>query len=92
MACGILVSGPGIEPVPLTVKAQSPNHWATREFNYISHIFFFFLINFFIYFGLRWILVAARGLSFTCDEWGLLFVVVCGLLTVVASLVAEHGL
>ena len=27
-----------------------------------------------------------------CGEWGLLFVVVCGLLIVVASLVAEHGL
>ena len=25
-------------------------------------------------------------------EWGLLFLVVCGLLIVVASLVAEHGL
>ena len=28
----------------------------------------------------------------SCGERGLLFVVVCGLLTVVASLVAEHGL
>ena len=32
MACGILVPQSGIEPEPLAVKAQSPNHWATREF------------------------------------------------------------
>ena len=29
---------------------------------------------------------------FSCDEQGLLFVLVCGLLIVVASLVAEHRL
>ena len=28
----------------------------------------------------------------SCGEWGLLFVAVCGLLIVVASLVAEHRL
>ena len=28
----------------------------------------------------------------SCGQWGLLFVVVCGLLIAVASLVAEHGL
>ena len=32
-----------------------------------------------------------RALS-SCSKRGLLFVVVCGLLLVVASLVAEHGL
>ena len=32
LACGILVPGPGIEPAPSAVKAQSPNHWTTREF------------------------------------------------------------
>lgn len=32
LACGILVPGPGIEPVPSAVKPQSPNHWAAREF------------------------------------------------------------
>ena len=31
-ACWILVLRPGIEPTPLAVKAQSPNHWTTREF------------------------------------------------------------
>ena len=31
-ACGILVSWPRIEPrCPIAVKAQSPNHWTTRE-------------------------------------------------------------
>ena len=33
----------------------------------------------------------ARAFS-SCGEWGLLFVVVCGLLIAVASLVVEHGL
>ena len=32
VACGILVPWPGVEPRPSTVKAQSPNHWADREF------------------------------------------------------------
>ena len=27
-----LISGPGIEPLPLAVKVQSPNHWAAMEF------------------------------------------------------------
>ena len=54
-----------------------------------AHIF----LNKFIY-----LLLAALGLRCcaqafsSCGEWGLLFVAVCGLLTVVASLVAEHGL
>ena len=33
----------------------------------------------------------ARAFS-SCSEWGLLFIAVHGLLIVVASLVAEHGL
>ena len=37
MACGILVSGPGIESGTLAVRAQSLNHWTTREF---PHRFF----------------------------------------------------
>ena len=31
-ARGILAPKPGIEPVPLAVGVQSPNHWTTREF------------------------------------------------------------
>ena len=52
---------------------------------------FFFLINLFIY-----LFLAALGLCCctqafsSCSEWGLLFVAVCRLLIVVASLVAEH--
>ena len=40
---------------------------------------------------LCWVFVASLAFS-GCGEQGLLFVVVCRLLTVVASLVAEHGL
>ena len=39
-----------------------------------------------------WVFVAARGLLPSCGEWGLLFVVVHGLLIAAASLVAEYGL
>ena len=31
-ACGILVPQSGIEPRHLAMRAQSPDHWATREF------------------------------------------------------------
>ena len=31
-ACGILVPQPGIKPRSSAVRAQSPNHWTTREF------------------------------------------------------------
>ena len=57
---------------------------------------FFFLINLFyylfIYFWLRWVFVAVHGLSPVAVSWGLLFVVVRGLLVAVVSLVAEHWL
>ena len=46
------------------------------------HSGYLFKNSLFIYFWLFWVLTAARGLS---------RVVVCGLLTVVASLVPEHG-
>ena len=45
----------------------------------------------FIYFWLRWVFVAARGLSLVAER-GLLFIAVRGLLIAVASLFAEHGL
>ena len=54
--------------------------------------FVFSLINLFIYFCLRWVFVAVRGLSSSCGERGLLFVVVRGLLIAVASLVVDHRL
>ena len=31
MACGILVAGPGIKPMPPTMEAQSLHHWTSRE-------------------------------------------------------------
>ena len=63
-------------------------HCATRE-----ALFQFLKINLFIYLflavlGLRCCVRAFSG----CGERELLFVVVCGLLIVVASLVAEQGL
>ena len=42
-------------------------------------------------FWLCWVFIAARAFS-SCGEQGLLFVVVCGLLIAVASLVVEHEL
>ena len=54
----------------------------------------FFLYKFILFlfiFWLRWVFVAAWAFS-SCGEQGLLFVAVRGLLIVVASLVAEHGL
>ena len=54
---------------------------------------FFFKVTF-----LKNLFLAALGLRCcawafsSCGEWGLLFVVVRGLLIAVASLVAEHGL
>ena len=58
---------------------------ATQKFTSFDRLFFSFF-------------VAALGLGCcmrafsSCGEWGLLFVVVCGLLTAVASLVVEHRL
>ena len=48
--------------------------------------YFFFFIPFF-FFWLCWVFVAVRRLFSSCDERGLLFVAVRGLLIVVASLV-----
>ena len=45
-----------------------------------------------IYLWLGWVLVSAHRLSLVVESRGLLFVAVYGLLTVVASLVAEHRL
>ena len=54
-------------------------------------ILFFFLFYIFIYFWLRWVFVAVRGLSLVAASGGY-SVAVRGLLIAVASLVAEHGL
>ena len=54
--------------------------------------FFFFLINLFILFLAALGLRCCTWVFSSCSEWRLLFVSVHGLLTVVASLVEEHGL
>ena len=71
-------------------------HTCTNVYTVYIHIYLyrvFLKINKFIY-----LFMAALGLRCcvwafsSCSEWGLLFVVVCGLLIAVASLVAEHRL
>lgn len=40
--CGILISGPGIEPGPLAVKAQTAKHWTpgnSRNLLFLIHDF-----------------------------------------------------
>ena len=49
-------------------------------------------IYLFIYFWLRWVFIAAGGLSLVVASGGYSFIAVRRLLTAVASLVAEHGL
>ena len=44
-ACGILVSLPGIEPMPTSVEAVSLNHWVAREVPLYGLFFFFFKLN-----------------------------------------------
>ena len=55
---------------------------------FLFFVFFKFIYLFLVVFGLC---CCARAFS-SCGERGLLFVAVHGLLTAVASLVAEHGL
>ena len=53
----------------------------------------FFNINLFIYLILAALSLRCCTRAFSsCGEWGLLFIVVRGLLIEVASLVVEHGL
>ena len=50
------------------------------------------VLLFFFFFWLHWVFVPVRVLSLVLESRGLLFFAVHGLLIVVASLVAEHGL
>ena len=55
-------------------------------------MYFFFFNNFiYLFFAALGLRCCAWAFS-SCSERGLLFVVACGLLIAVASLVAEHGL
>ena len=56
-----------------------------------SSFFFNKFIYFILFFWLRWVFVAARGLFSGCGEQGLLFVVVCRLLIVMAPLAGSTG-
>ena len=59
-----------------------------------TFIFLFFkiyLFNLFLFMAALGLRCCARGFS-SCSERELLFIVVCGLCTVVASLIADHGL
>ena len=62
----------------LTLPTRKWSHLLFK--NYPGLFIYFFLF----YFWLRWVFVAAWSFS-SCSEWGLLFVAVHGLLTVVAS-------
>ena len=53
------------------------------------YISFSFFLNLFL--GVLGLCGCARAFS-SCGEWGLFFLAVDGLLTVVASLVVEHGI
>ena len=66
-ACGILVPQPGIEPRPLAVEAQSPNHWTAGEVPLVSLLICLFfstskLLSFSSFsfknpnFGLKWMI------------------------------------
>ena len=54
MACGILVSWPGIEPAPPAVEVWSLNHWTSREVQ-INYYFFKFnsFLSFFFFFSIK---------------------------------------
>ena len=58
----------------------------------VSSFFFLICLFYLFYFWLRWVFVAARRLSLVAASGGYSSLAVHGLLIVVASLVAEHGL
>ena len=57
MACGILVPRPGIEPASPALEGRFFYHWTTREVPV-------FVSNIYLFFWLRQVLVAARGIFF----------------------------
>ena len=82
--------------VHLPLVVEGLGHQALRSVLYFTcGSFFFFFFNFYLF---TYLFLAVLGLRCclwafpSCGEWGLLFVAAHGLLTVVASLVAEHRL
>ena len=67
-----------MEPRPPALRVQTLNHWTTRE------VPTYFIFDFS---GSSWL----HRLFSDCSEWGLLFVAMRGLLTVVPSLVGNAG-
>ena len=67
---------PGAIPIPTTPKGD---------------VFFKKISLFYLFLAMLGLRCCAQAFS-SCGEQGLLFMVVCGLLIEVASLVAEHGL
>ena len=82
MACGVVFPQLGIELVLPAMAVQSLHLWTIREVPELPLFLFFFKICSSIYFWLCLVFVAV---------WGFL-IVLCGLLTVVASLVVERRL
>ena len=77
-------------------KMNSSNPLQILPFFFLSFFPSFLLslppsLPFFLSLWLRWVLVPVRAFL-SCGDWGLLFVVVRGLLTAVDSLVVEHGI
>ena len=64
-----------------------------ETFDHVSYVFNMYFYNciYIFSFGCAGSSLLCRFFS-SCSEPGLLFVIVCGLLTLVASLVAEHSL
>ena len=69
---------------------QQPPSWSLSPTSPLLSFLktFIYLFQFFAALGLRHCIHA----FFSCRQWELLFIVMCGLLTAVVSLVAEHGL
>ena len=80
--------GPGLEPVS---PALAGGFSTTAPPGKPEESFFSFTLFYFLFFAALSLRCCSQAFS-SCGERGLLFVAVHGLLTVVASLVAEYGL
>ena len=79
----IQIQSSNVTYMAMMPKSRSPVLTSQLQSHLSSCLPDIFTCIFFFFFWLRWVFFAAHGLS---------LVVVCGLLIVVASLVAEHGL